>query len=282
MTHAHSHWTEEQNDILRQCYLEEGASERLQTALGRSAKALTAHAQAMGLVKRCPRWTTEDDDTLRRHYGKATKETLLAMFGRTWTGIVHRAMRLGLTDPHLWTPEEDKVLYDWYPDGRWKLIYQRLPGRNRNAISNRVALLGISMTTQAKHRLHQQGQRVRGHRVFDSCGKVLGAVVSHALAGAQSRKLSHTVLDGSPENMQYLDSIAHDVCPLSGRPLTYRTKARQTTATASLDRIDSTKGYDRGNVQWIHKAVNQVKMALPEDAFIQICCDVARHRGELK
>ena len=42
-------------------------------------------------------------------------------------------------------------------------------------------------------------------------------------------------------------------------------------ATASLDRIDQNKGYEIGNVQWVHKDVNLMKMYLDEKYFIGLC-----------
>lgn len=41
--------------------------------------------------------------------------------------------------------------------------------------------------------------------------------------------------------------------------------------TASLDRIDSTKGYVEGNVQWVHKVVNIMKNNLPMEEFKKWC-----------
>ena len=41
--------------------------------------------------------------------------------------------------------------------------------------------------------------------------------------------------------------------------------------TASLDRIDSTKGYIEGNVQWVHKTINLMKLDLSEPEFIKWC-----------
>ena len=41
--------------------------------------------------------------------------------------------------------------------------------------------------------------------------------------------------------------------------------------TASLDRIDSSKGYVDGNVQWVHKDVNTIKWDLSHDKFLEIC-----------
>lgn len=41
--------------------------------------------------------------------------------------------------------------------------------------------------------------------------------------------------------------------------------------TASLDRIDSSKGYVEGNVQWLHKHINQMKWNHNENKFIELC-----------
>lgn len=47
--------------------------------------------------------------------------------------------------------------------------------------------------------------------------------------------------------------------------------------TASLDRIDNTKGYIKDNVQWLHKVVNKLKNTLTEEEFIKWCTLVADH-----
>lgn len=49
----------------------------------------------------------------------------------------------------------------------------------------------------------------------------------------------------------------------------YRTKKQRNTA--SLDRIDSTKGYEVGNVQWLHKDVNNMKGRLTQQECIDLC-----------
>ena len=44
-----------------------------------------------------------------------------------------------------------------------------------------------------------------------------------------------------------------------------------TGGTASLDRIDSSKGYIEGNVQWVHATVNTMKSDLTEEEFKKYC-----------
>jgi hypothetical protein len=45
--------------------------------------------------------------------------------------------------------------------------------------------------------------------------------------------------------------------------------------TASLDRIDSSKGYIEGNVQWVHKMVNMSKQHYTQQDFIEMCVSVS-------
>lgn len=47
--------------------------------------------------------------------------------------------------------------------------------------------------------------------------------------------------------------------------------------TASLDRIDSSKGYVQGNVQWVHKTVNKMKMEMSQEIFIKFCKKIAKN-----
>ena len=61
-------------------------------------------------------------------------------------------------------------------------------------------------------------------------------------------------------------------CALSGDPIFFSKKrSSRSEGTASLDRIDSTKGYTMDNVQWVHKNVNLMKMYLDETTFISFC-----------
>lgn len=45
--------------------------------------------------------------------------------------------------------------------------------------------------------------------------------------------------------------------------------------TASLDRIDSKKGYTKDNVQWVHKDVNIMKNVFDQEYFVKMCKRIA-------
>lgn len=50
--------------------------------------------------------------------------------------------------------------------------------------------------------------------------------------------------------------------------------------TASLDRIDSSQGYTKDNVQWVHKRINFMKQNNTDEYFIELCKAVANFNRE--
>ena len=50
--------------------------------------------------------------------------------------------------------------------------------------------------------------------------------------------------------------------------------------TASLDRVDSNKGYIKGNVQWLHKKVNLMKHTNTEKEFLDWCKIITKHQED--
>jgi hypothetical protein len=63
------------------------------------------------------------------------------------------------------------------------------------------------------------------------------------------------------------------VCALSGLPIGWSDKGL--TATASIDRIDSSEGYIKENVQLVHKDINFMKQQYEQEYFINLCKAVA-------
>jgi len=69
-------------------------------------------------------------------------------------------------------------------------------------------------------------------------------------------------------------------CALSGVDIYPPCSSSDTNYTASLDRIDSSIGYIKGNVQWVHRIVNFMKNNLNEDVFIDFCSVIAEYNKE--
>ncbi len=51
------------------------------------------------------------------------------------------------------------------------------------------------------------------------------------------------------------------------------------TRTASIDRIDSSKDYTKENIRIVHQMVNIMKNVYSEEKFIEMCSLIAAHRG---
>jgi hypothetical protein len=71
---------------------------------------------------------------------------------------------------------------------------------------------------------------------------------------------------------EYMDEVfqkQNGKCAYTNMNLYFETNGIR--GTASLDRIDNTKGYIPCNIQWIHKHVNTMKWDLSENEFLNIC-----------
>lgn len=47
--------------------------------------------------------------------------------------------------------------------------------------------------------------------------------------------------------------------------------------TASLDRIDSSKPYEIGNIEWVHKNINMAKQRISKKEFIELCNKISEY-----
>lgn len=63
-------------------------------------------------------------------------------------------------------------------------------------------------------------------------------------------------------------------CSLTGWELTMKLGSGVIPTNCSIDRIDSSKGYESGNVQLVCRAANVAKSNLAPDLFLQLCSAV--------
>jgi hypothetical protein len=74
-------------------------------------------------------------------------------------------------------------------------------------------------------------------------------------------------------------------CALSGLPIEFASTESEHKAgktTASVDRIDSDKGYLLENIQMVHKIVNMMKNTLSQEEFLFYCESIARTKALLQ
>lgn len=71
-------------------------------------------------------------------------------------------------------------------------------------------------------------------------------------------------------------------CALTGEILYFSPiQTDRKKSNASLDRIDSSKGYTENNIQWVLKNINLMKRELSDKDFIEICRKVVQYKGSI-
>jgi len=117
-----------------------------------------------------------------------------------------------------------------------------------------------------------------------SCGCILNKTGKESLTWKGSGDLSRsyfskTKREAESRNLEFNVTIdflwemflkQNKKCSLSGEEICFRSKVKTSDGTASLDRIDSSKGYTEDNVHWVHKNVNIMKWDLPVNRFLEL------------
>jgi len=104
-----------------------------------------------------------------------------------------------------------------------------------------------------------KGYKDLGHRVFGRYER-----------GAKQRNIE---FDLTIEDVWRQYEKQRMKCPLSGIDLFLDSKR----LNASLDRIDSNRGYVVGNIQWIYRKLNRFKNNYSQEEFISMCKLVAEN-----
>jgi hypothetical protein len=113
---------------------------------------------------------------------------------------------------------------------------------------------------------------------YTGVGELSGTYFSAIKANAKTRGIQFKL---TASFLWHLFMAQDRCCALSGLPLNFAPVGklahtlRPKEQTASLDRIDSSKGYVVGNLQWVHKNLNYMKGELSDPEFFQLCQKVA-------
>jgi hypothetical protein len=96
-------------------------------------------------------------------------------------------------------------------------------------------------------------------------GDISGRYWHDLYLGAKDRELSWNI---TKEYIWDLFVKQNKRCALSDLPIDFALNGKQ---TASLDRIDSSIGYEEGNLHWTHKDINVAKFDLDTEEYIKWC-----------
>ncbi len=103
---------------------------------------------------------------------------------------------------------------------------------------------------------------------YNGVGELSGRYFASVRCRARQHKLEFGI---TKEYIRDLFLKQDKRCALSGVELKFHSRQLVFDGNASLDRIDSAKGYVEGNVQWVHKTANFMKQRLSDEEFIEWC-----------
>jgi hypothetical protein len=114
---------------------------------------------------------------------------------------------------------------------------------------------------------------MENHPCWQGKGKVPKSFWRRVLDGAKSRGYNVEV---THQEIADLFDEQQGLCAVTRLPLDFGTNR---TGTASLDRIDNSLGYVKGNVQWVHRDINQMKFKYSMDRFLELCALVTENNN---
>lgn len=156
-----------------------------------------------------------------------------------------------------WTGAEDKWLIENYKKlGAYKCA--EFLKKSDHAIRGRAQVLSISRKQNKTHKF------------------IPAAFWGRLLARVKKKNFA---LDIDQDFIYALYIKQDGKCALTGWPIAFSNILKDNTA--SLDRIDSSRGYLKDNVQLTHKIVNKCKLNTKETDFYKICRAITDHRKDL-
>lgn len=117
------------------------------------------------------------------------------------------------------------------------------------------------------------------HKSWKGYEEISGSYWNTIRVSAKKRKLKMSV---SIKDVWQLFIKQNRMCALTGVPIIFQSKCEVWDGTASLDRIDSTRGYTLDNIQWVHKVVNMMKQQVTQQEFIEWCQKIVDHACQIK
>jgi hypothetical protein len=141
--------------------------------------------------------------------------------------------------------------------GTWWLC--RCDCGNEKIVRSRELIANETKSCGCKNKFTQSSK-------YKGIGIISQTFFSRLVRGAASRQL---VVDITKEYLWELYNKQKGACYFTGLPIGIPSAAGE--KTASVDRLDSTKGYIEGNVVWVHKDINLMKNVFTVDKFVWLC-----------
>lgn len=221
------------------------------------------------------KWTKEEDDFVKENCLTMTHKEIGKTLRRSELSIQRRRCRL-----HCAGPCGRKKDLAGQTFGKLTVIK---PGTK--TLNGHISWLcrcecGNKLTV-ASHHLISGNTQSCGCSKTVGCGEISGTYWGQVRRRAKRHSLEITI---SIKQAWEIYQNQKGFCALSGIKLSHRKYIGRenyislySKSNASLDRIDSKKGYTYNNCQWVDKHINIMKNSLPEKKFINFCHKISSH-----
>lgn len=158
----------------------------------------------------------------------------------------------------------------YYKSGKSLQFLQDKYKINRHTIRDRLKKWNITVFSSNSRYGGNNSSRWKGY------GKISACFFHKVKHNALIRNIPFNI---TIEDMWNKFEEQNETCPLTGLKLILddTIKVKTLNNTASLDRIDNSKGYTYDNIQWVHKKINIMRNKLNITEFLEMCTLVANH-----
>ena len=241
---------------------------------GKSPRSITAKLRRYGISKVKATNSLDGAILIQRYVVEAkSAKDIGAEFGISKTTVLFKLREIGVQiRPNSRLGRKNKLPYpdkkQIHKDDQFDhlVAIERIEGLEKEVWRCQCSCGGsisVSTTNLLKHRVKSCGcLRKKSHQGYEGISSNCLFRYSY---GAQSRGIEFSV---NAKDLWELFERQTGRCAISGIAISFGPKGK---ITASLDRIDSTKGYKIGNIQWVHKIINIMKWQLSSEEFVQWC-----------
>ena len=235
-------------------------------------------AHKNGIVKRpIKKWDKTEIDFLRENYNKLTIQEICTKLNRSVDSIFQQVSYLGILKYFRFTKELLELEY---------LTNKQSVRQISDKYKVTEAVIYNYMKKFGIEKINRPRIFGSNHAQWSGYMEISGSHWGRIKSCAKYRGIS---FDIDIKDVWELFIKQDRKCALSGVEITFGDSDKNTykntnknmykNTTASLDRIDSSKGYTIDNVQWVHKIVNHMKLAIPEKEFLNWCKLIVNNKG---
>lgn len=160
--------------------------------------------------------------------------------------------------------------------GRWTVISYSHGDAHRTRYWLCRCDCGVEQAIRGRN-LREGQSRSCGCHTNTGYGNLSGSYWATVISNARNRRMGEIPVEITIQYASNLLDMQDHKCALTGITIQgARLWKDRKIQTASLDRIDSNRGYLEDNVQWVHKDVNNMKGNFDQDYFIQLCKLIAK------